>query len=105
MDSDQINHESLMAMAEQTNELQSQLAAQAAHIALLREALEYYACDSCHGGNSAQKAIAIQSDDSALREWGARLLQDMVQVLDGNTVDRWAQKTLEARAAELRSGK
>jgi len=89
---------------EAINELQSQLAAQAAHIALLREALEF-ARRSGADWQEVRTALAIQSDDSALREWGARLLQDMVQVLDGNTVDRWAQKTLEARAAELRSGK
>lgn len=105
MDSDQINHESLMAMAEQTNELQSQLAAQAAHIALLREALDKLArlgneplLGNSIGNQIAQQALAIPNNDAALREWGARLLEEMAEADAGPLY-------LRRRAAELRSGK
>ena len=53
-------------------------AAQAAHIALLREALEF-ARRSGADWQEVRTALAIQSDDAALREWGARLLEEMAE--------------------------
>ena len=60
------------------DKLQSQLTAAQAHIALLRDAAgKYYDATSKDDriADALGKALAIPNDDTALREWGARLLE------------------------------
>lgn len=77
----------------------------------LREALEYYASfdysdDSCPVAEDAQQALAIPQDDTALREWGANLLEEMAMEIDlGTQETEDAAITLCRKAAELREGK
>ena len=71
----------------------------------LREALEYYASfdysdDSCPVAEDAQQALAIPQDDTALRQWGAKLLREMADLV--SFVDR---KTLHRKADELEAGR
>jgi hypothetical protein len=50
----------------------------------LLEALEYYASfdysdDSCPVAEDAQQALALPQDDTALRQWGAKLLREVAK--------------------------
>lgn len=76
----------------------------------LREALEYYASfdysdDSCPVAEDAQQALAIPQDDTALRQWGAKLLEESA---NESEAEGWMSITLSAlrrKATKLREGK
>ena len=52
------------------------LAASQAREQKLREALQFYTPHNPSLGNTATEALALPQDDTALRQWGAKLLGD-----------------------------
>ena len=99
---------STSSLAEMIEDREAQLTARAAHIALLREALgiaiRALIEDDIQIGWSVDRlseALTIHNDDTDLREWGAKLLEEMAD--RGFCV--YDEEQLLLRAAELRSGK
>lgn len=69
----------------------------------LREALS--TCQ-CYSNKQIAAALALPQDDTALREWGAKLLEEMAMEIDlGTQETEDAAITLCRKAAELREGK
>ena len=90
-------------VAECVGELQAQLAASQALEAQLREALEKVLAQPAVALRTATKALALPQDDTALREWGAKLLEEMAD----EHYEKWSinHGILTAKAAELEAGK
>lgn len=106
------HHDNTMTPAEQVGmaamsgfeQLQQQLAAEQAYSAKLRElvleALNGFASTQDAADWDAKAELALPYDDTALREWGARLLEKVANEAPGDSV--W--KLFSDRASRLRSG-
>jgi hypothetical protein len=83
-------------------DLEHQLAESQAREQVLRDALQFYADNATFCGNTSERALAAPADDSALREWGVTLLEE---IRDAATSDYDYPELLDAKIRKLRSGK
>lgn len=121
---DRMHKEASRQLVEERDELRQQLAAEQANNAKLRDFIAHAqvssgvcCCGDAMNGHASpmtcghspvdmwdcavSSLLDTKSDDSALREWGARLLEKVANEAPGDSV--W--KLFSARAENLRSGK
>lgn len=88
--------------------LNRQLAASQAYAQQLREALKFVRLtpeENAYWLTQLDAAIALPQDDTALREWGAKLLEEMAEILDRGADYELYIPILRRKAAELRARK